>query len=234
MVDRQWTERSNAPEDGKRHRCNQALAASGPHLGRLPVQGGRRRAGSARPVRRPPPAHRLSLHVRHRLGSGLRRLLLGHRRYVPLGPPSCPGRVPDAGLTSTDRDTAGLSTPHGLDRSLVLVGWLRLQRSDGCDDRRGRARWSQRLSTERRRDLPDLPHNGAWHRHLGSHWTYLDLAPFGRQETWEPCLPTCAATRRRSFGDSDRLGVARLRKPPPSSCATSTGSKVPEQCLTIG
>lgn len=38
--------------------------------------------------------------------------------------------------------------------------------------------------------------------HLGSHWTYLDLTPFGRQETWEqsppgrPQLETYAAQRR--------------------------------------
>ncbi len=25
--------------------------------------------------------------------------------------------------------------------------------------------------------------------HLGSHWTYLDLTPFGRQETWEDSPP---------------------------------------------
>ena len=38
--------------------------------------------------------------------------------------------------------------------------------------------------------------------HLGSHWTYLDLVPYGRQETWEdsppgwPQDPTYSTTRR--------------------------------------
>jgi predicted dithiol-disulfide oxidoreductase (DUF899 family) len=38
--------------------------------------------------------------------------------------------------------------------------------------------------------------------HLGSHWTYLDLTPYGRQETWEesppgwPQDPTYTTTRR--------------------------------------
>lgn len=38
--------------------------------------------------------------------------------------------------------------------------------------------------------------------HLGSHWTYLDLTPFGRQEEWEdsppgwPQDPTYSSTRR--------------------------------------
>ncbi|NOX29807.1 MAG: DUF899 domain-containing protein [Actinobacteria bacterium] len=36
--------------------------------------------------------------------------------------------------------------------------------------------------------------------HLGSHWTYLDLTPFGRQEAWEDSPPG----RPQHMGDNDQ------------------------------
>src|SRR4029453_11663792 len=69
-----------------------APAADGPDRDSVRLRGAGRRGDPPPPLRRRPPAHRLSLHVRPELGAGLPELLGRRRRALggPLPPPPRP------------------------------------------------------------------------------------------------------------------------------------------------
>lgn len=136
-----------------------------------------------------------------------RQLIVYHFMFAPESDEGCPGCswVVDA-----------MSHPAHLnarDTSLVLVSRASLDRLHRYRDRMGWSQpWYSSSGTDFNDDMGVTVDGEEWHgvsvflrdggevyrtyftgdrgvEHLGSHWTYLDLTPFGRQETWEDSPP---------------------------------------------
>ncbi|WP_116364507.1 DUF899 domain-containing protein [Parahaliea mediterranea] len=137
------------------------------------------------------------------LFEGRRQLIVYHFMFGPDWKAGCDGCswVADA-----------MSHPahlHARDTSLVMVSRAALDKLDGYKARMGwTIPWYSSLGSDFNVDFGATTEQGEQHgasvflrdgddiyrtyytgargvEYLGSHWTYLDLTPFGRQETWE-------------------------------------------------
>lgn len=137
------------------------------------------------------------------LFDGRRQLIVYHFMFAPDRDEGCPGCswVVDA-----------MSHPahlHARDVSIVLVSRAPLAKLQGYRARMGwQLPWVSSFGSEFNADMGATTDEGEEHgvsvflrdddaiyrtyhsgdrgvEHLGSHWTYLDLTPWGRQESWE-------------------------------------------------
>ena len=137
------------------------------------------------------------------LFGGRRQLIVYHFMFAPDSDEGCAGCswVVDA-----------MSHPAHLnarDTSLALVSRAPLEKLESYRERMGwDLPWYSSFGTDFNADMGVTVDGEEWHgrsvflrdgdnsyrtyftgargvEHLGSHWTYLDLTPFGRQETWE-------------------------------------------------
>src|SRR5919106_4575153 len=154
-------------EQGERRARRRAAPPAG-HAGRegVRVRGPRRQGDRPRPVRGPPAALRLQLHVRAESGRRLRRLLDGRRPAHPSGPPARPGHQLRPRLARSGREAGAVQEADGLGSALVLVGRRHLRRrsrtvagrpATGRVPGRRDVR-AERVLPGRLRHLPDLLH----------------------------------------------------------------------------
>ena len=141
------------------------------------------------------------------LFDGRRQLIVYHFMFAPEWEEGCPG---------CSWFVDGMTHPAHLqarDTSLVLVSRGQLEKLSRYQKRMGWSLpWYSSFETDFNSDMGATV-NGEEHHglsvflrdgdaiyrtyhtaqrgieHLGSHWTYLDLTPFGRQETWENSPP---------------------------------------------
>lgn len=132
-----------------------------------------------------------------------RQLIVYHFMFGDDAEEGCPGC---SWLTDAMTHPAHL---NARDVSFILVSRARLEKLDAYQQRMGWDRdWFSSHGTTFNDDMGVTVDGDEWHglsvfvrdgddvyrtyftgdrgvEHLGSHWTYLDLTPFGRQEEWE-------------------------------------------------
>jgi predicted dithiol-disulfide oxidoreductase (DUF899 family) len=141
------------------------------------------------------------------LFDGRRQLIVYHFMFAADAFEGCPGC---SWLVDAMTHPAHL---HARDTSLVLVSRATLDKLHGYRDRMGWSLpWYSSSGSDFNTDMGVTVDGEEWHgvsvflrdgtdvyrtyftgdrgvEHLGSHWTYLDLTPFGRQEIWEDSPP---------------------------------------------
>jgi predicted dithiol-disulfide oxidoreductase (DUF899 family) len=134
---------------------------------------------------------------------GRRQLIVYHFMFGPESDEGCPGC---SWLVDAMSHPAHL---NARDTSLVLISRAPLEKLLGYRSRMGWSLpWHSSFASDFNYDFGATTDKGETHgvsvllhdsdkiyrtyytgargvEHLGSHWTYLDLTPFGRQETWE-------------------------------------------------
>lgn len=137
------------------------------------------------------------------LFEGRRQLVVYHFMFAPEVDEGCPGC---SWLVDAMSHPAHL---HARDTSIVLVSRAPLEKLKTYQTRMGwKLSWYSSYGSDFNFDFGVSTDDGEEHgasvflresdnvyrtyftgargvEHLGSHWTYLDLTPFGRQETWE-------------------------------------------------
>ena len=137
------------------------------------------------------------------LFEGRRQLVAYHFMFAPEVDEGCPGC---SWLVDAMSHPAHL---HARDTSIVLVSRAPLEKLKTYQTRMGwKLQWYSSYGSDFNFDFGVSTDDGEEHgasvflrendnvyrtyftgargvEHLGSHWTYLDLTPFGRQETWE-------------------------------------------------
>jgi len=137
------------------------------------------------------------------LFDGRRQLIVYHFMFGDDADEGCPGC---SWLTDAMTHPAHL---NARDVSFALISRGRLEKLEAYQQRMGWDRdWFSSHGTTFNDDMGVTVEGEEWHglsvflreddevyrtyftgdrgvEHLGSHWTYLDLTPFGRQETWE-------------------------------------------------
>src|SRR4051812_30674827 len=177
----------------RRARCGAPAAA--PHEGRerLRVRGAAGEGRARGPVRGASPARPLPLHVRAEPRRGLRRLLHVHRPSRAPRPPARPRRHLRDHLACAVRQARAVPATAGMGAPVVLVGRRGLRRRPRHLPRRAQGGAYQdgegfALSVFLREG--DDVYRTYFTRSrgveaIGPVWSFLDRAPFGRQETWE-------------------------------------------------
>lgn len=141
------------------------------------------------------------------LFDGRRQLIAYHFMFAADASEGCPGC---SWLVDAMTHPAHL---HARNTSLVLMSRATLDKLHGYRDRMGWSLpWYSSSDSDFNTDMGVTVDGEEWHgvsvflrdgtdvyrtyftgdrgvEHLGSHWTYLDLTPFGRQETWEDSPP---------------------------------------------
>lgn len=141
------------------------------------------------------------------LFEGHRQLIVYHFMFAPDWDEGCPGC---SWVTDAMTHPAHL---HARDTSFVLASRAPLEKLDAYRKRMGwNLPWYSTNGTDFNVDMGATVDGEEHHgvsvflrdgndvyrsyftgrrgvEHLGSHWTYLDLTPFGRQETWEISPP---------------------------------------------
>jgi predicted dithiol-disulfide oxidoreductase (DUF899 family) len=141
------------------------------------------------------------------LFDGRRQLIVYHFMFAADATEGCPGC---SWLVDAMTHPAHL---HARNTSLVLMSRATLDKLHGYRDRMGWSLpWYSSSDSDFNTDMGVTVDGEEWHgvsvflrdgtdvyrtyftgdrgvEHLGSHWTYLDLTPFGRQETWEDSPP---------------------------------------------
>ena len=136
-----------------------------------------------------------------------RQLIVYHFMFAADATEGCPGC---SWLVDAMTHPAHL---HARNTSLVLMSRATLDKLHGYRDRMGWSLpWYSSSDSDFNTDMGVTVDGEEWHgvsvflrdgtdvyrtyftgdrgvEHLGSHWTYLDLTPFGRQETWEDSPP---------------------------------------------
>lgn len=137
------------------------------------------------------------------LFDGRSQLIVYHFMFGPDADEGCPGC---SWLTDAMTHPAHL---HARDTTLVLVSRAPIEKLERYRARMGwDLPWYSSLDAAFNMDMGVTVDGEEWHglsvflrdgddvyrtyftgdrgiEHLGSHWTYLDLTPYGRQETWE-------------------------------------------------
>jgi predicted dithiol-disulfide oxidoreductase (DUF899 family) len=137
------------------------------------------------------------------LFDGRRQLIVYHFMFHPEWDEGCPGC---SWLADAMTHPAHL---HARDTSIVMVSRAELDKLHAYRTRMGLdLPWVSSSGSDFNTDMGAIVDGGDHHgvsvflrnggdvfrtyysgargvEHLGSHWTYLDLTPFGRQETWE-------------------------------------------------
>lgn len=137
------------------------------------------------------------------LFQGRRQLIIYHFMFAPDWSQGCPG------CSWVVEAMPHLAHLHARNTSLVLVSRAPLQQLEDYKKRMGwDLPWYSSFASEFNADFGVTTSAGEKHgvsvllrdgehlyrtyftgargvEHLGSHWTYLDLTPWGRQETWE-------------------------------------------------
>src|SRR5829696_7554383 len=145
-------------------RCGASAAAAYEGLEGVRVRGSARDGRTRGPLRGPPAARPLPLHVRAEPGRRLRRLLHVHRSGRPPRSPPRPGRHLRDHLAGAVRQARAIPAPAGMGTLLVLVGRRGLRRrlrhlSAGAEGGRlpgRRGLRAERLPARRRRRLPHV------------------------------------------------------------------------------
>lgn len=141
------------------------------------------------------------------LFEGRRQLIVYHFMFDTDWDEGCPGC---SWVTDAMTHPAHL---HARDTSLVLVSRASLDKLEAYRDRMGWSLpWVSSAGSDFNVDMGATIDGEEWHgvsvflrhgdavyrtyhtglrgvEHLGSHWTYLDLTPYGRQEDWEDSPP---------------------------------------------
>ncbi|QLG90794.1 DUF899 domain-containing protein [Pseudomonas yamanorum] len=137
------------------------------------------------------------------LFDGRRQLIVYHFMFAPDWSQGCPG------CSWVVEAMPHLAHLHARNTSLVLVSRAPLEKLEGYKKRMGwDLPWYSSFGSDFNTDFGVTTPQGEKHgvsillrdgdsiyrsyftgargvEHLGSHWTYLDLTPWGRQETWE-------------------------------------------------
>lgn len=137
------------------------------------------------------------------LFQGRRQLIVYHFMFAPDWPQGCPG------CSWVVEAMPHLAHLHARNTSLVLVSRAPLKQLEAYKKRMGwDLPWYSSFGSDFNADFGVTTGEGEQHgvsvllrdgehlyrtyftgargvEHLGSHWTYLDLTPWGRQETWE-------------------------------------------------
>ncbi|QJI32229.1 DUF899 domain-containing protein [Pseudomonas sp. ADAK18] len=137
------------------------------------------------------------------LFDGRRQLIVYHFMFAPDWTQGCPG------CSWVVEAMPHLAHLHARNTSLVLVSRAPLEKLKGYKKRMGwDLPWYSSFGSDFNADFGVTTSQGEKHgvsillrdgdsiyrsyftgargvEHLGSHWTYLDLTPWGRQETWE-------------------------------------------------
>ena len=155
------------------------------------------------------------------LFDGRSQLIVYHFMFGPDDEAGCPGC---SWLTDAMTHPVHL---HAHDTSLVLVSRAPIEKLTAYSDRMGWSRpWYSSFGSDFNVDMGATVNGDEWHglsvfvrdgsdvfrsyytgdrgiEYLGTHWTYLDMTPFGRSESWEtspegrPQFETYTLERRR-------------------------------------